>query len=116
MGKQGQPRPPRDNGPDTDMCADGLWFARPGSATHKRLTQSVADPVPVANLTAAITLGIGSHSMPRLRRCLQMCFVPWQIQDTGIGCTADRRCINAAEKQQQLRLTDFCFFLLAADV
>jgi len=28
MGKQGQPRPPRDNGPDTDMCADGLWFAR----------------------------------------------------------------------------------------
>jgi len=33
------------------MCADGLWFARPGSATHKRLTQSVADPVPVANLT-----------------------------------------------------------------
>ena len=51
MGKQGQPRPPRDNGPDTDMRADGLWFARPGSATHKRLTQSVADPVPVANLT-----------------------------------------------------------------
>jgi len=28
MGKQGQPRPPRDNGPDTDMCADGLWLAR----------------------------------------------------------------------------------------
>ena len=53
MGKQGQPRPPRDNGPDTDMCADGLWFARPGSATHKRLTQSVADPVPVANLTGS---------------------------------------------------------------
>jgi len=34
------------------MCADGLWFARPGSAKHRRLTQSVADPVPVANLTA----------------------------------------------------------------
>ena len=51
MGKQGQPRPPRDNGPDTDTCADGLWLARPGSAKHTRLTQSVADPVPVANLT-----------------------------------------------------------------
>ena len=51
MGKQGQPRPPRDNGPDTDMCADSLWLARPGSANDRRLTQSVADPVPVANLT-----------------------------------------------------------------
>jgi len=30
MREQGQPRPPRDNGPDTDMCADGLWFAMPG--------------------------------------------------------------------------------------
>ena len=51
MGKQGQPRPPRDNGPDTDMRADGLWLARPGSANDRRLTQSVANPVPVANLT-----------------------------------------------------------------
>jgi len=33
------------------MCADGLWLARPGSANDRRLTQSVADPVPVANLT-----------------------------------------------------------------
>jgi len=51
MREQGQPRPPRDDRPDTDMCADGLWFARPGSARQRRLTQSVADPVPVANLT-----------------------------------------------------------------
>ena len=30
MREQG-PRPPRDiNRPDTDMCADGLWFASPG--------------------------------------------------------------------------------------
>jgi len=40
MGIQGQPRPPRDNGPDTDMCADGLWFARPGSA--RQTTHSVS--------------------------------------------------------------------------
>jgi len=52
MREQGQPRPPRDNRPDTDMCADGpvVHTAR-DSVEHRRRTQSVADPVPVANLT-----------------------------------------------------------------
>jgi len=36
------------------MRADGLWLARPGSANDRRLTQSVADPVPVANLTHSL--------------------------------------------------------------
>ena len=52
MREQGQPRPPRDNRPDTDMSADGpvVHTAR-DSEEHRRRTQPVADPVPVANLT-----------------------------------------------------------------
>jgi len=52
MREQGQPRPPGDNRPDTDMCADGpvVHTAR-DSVEHRRRTQPVPDPVPVANLT-----------------------------------------------------------------
>ena len=57
MREQGQPRPPRDNRPDTDMFADGLWFTPP--------TQPVADPVPVANLTHTLLAKIQSDKVVR---------------------------------------------------
>jgi len=124
MGKQDQPRPPRDNGPDTDMCADGLWLACPGSARHRRLTQSVADPVPVANLTTGLmralvwsvvvcgcggwTLGrsgetrLGAFEMEGLRRILRVSWAAKKTNEWVLGKAGVKRELLDTVKARRL--------------